>query len=143
MMLSGIIRVPARSAAEDPPAGGNRSVGCVVVAGNVDRERSAVAPVTVSSATGQRTVYVRHPGDVVRVALGAVVVIGCSLVASAESVSGVETGLLHAINPLPCLMTSSSAALRRTGWGSPRVTRRSRSRSPLLRCRSWPAGGAG
>ena len=71
------------------------------MAGNVDRERSAVAPVTVSSATGQRTVYVRHPGDVVRVALGAVVVIGCSLVASAESVSGVETGLLHAINSLP------------------------------------------
>ena len=51
--------------------------------------------------TGQRTGYVRHPGDVVRVVLGAVLVAACSLIASLESVSDVETGLFHAVTALP------------------------------------------
>ena len=71
------------------------------VTSNVDRERPAVVPATASSVAGQRTVYVRHPGDVVRVALGTVLVAGCSVIASVESVSGVETGLFHAVNSLP------------------------------------------
>ena len=49
----------------------------------------------------ERTFYTRHPGDVVRVAVGAVLVAACSLVASLESVSGVEAGLFHAVNSLP------------------------------------------
>jgi undecaprenyl-diphosphatase len=49
----------------------------------------------------ERTSYTRHPGDVVRVAVGLVLVAACSVVASVESVSGVETGLFHAINSLP------------------------------------------
>jgi hypothetical protein len=63
------------------------------VAGNVDRERNAVVSLPVPARAGRRTLYVRHPGDVIRVALGAVPVIACSVIASAEAVSGVETGL--------------------------------------------------
>ena len=48
-----------------------------------------------------RADYTRHPGDVVRVAVGLVLVAACSLVASLEAVSGVETGLFRAINSLP------------------------------------------
>ena len=51
--------------------------------------------------TARASAYVRHPGDVVRVALGAVLVTACSLIASLESVSDVETGLFHAVNALP------------------------------------------
>ena len=54
-----------------------------------------------TAAAGQRTVYVRHPGDVIRVVLGAVLVIVCSAAAAAETVSGVEAGLFHAVNSLP------------------------------------------
>jgi undecaprenyl-diphosphatase len=71
------------------------------VTSNVDRERPAVVPATASSAAGQRTVYVRHPGDVIRVALGILLVAACSLIASLESVSAVETDLFHAVNSLP------------------------------------------
>jgi len=71
------------------------------VAGGVDRERSAAVPVATSAAAGQRTVYVRHPGDVIRVALGAVLIAVCSVIAAAEPVSGVEAGLFHAVNSLP------------------------------------------
>ena len=54
-----------------------------------------------TAAAGQRTVYVRHPGDVIRVALGAVLVAVCSVIAAAEPVSGVEAGLFHVVNSLP------------------------------------------
>jgi undecaprenyl-diphosphatase len=51
--------------------------------------------------TGQATGYVRHPGDVIRAALGAALLAACSLIAALEPVSGVETGLFHAVNALP------------------------------------------
>ena len=54
-----------------------------------------------TAAAGQGTVYVRHPGDVIRVALGAVLIAVCSVIAAAEPVSGVEAGLFHAVNSLP------------------------------------------
>jgi len=71
------------------------------VAGNVNRERLPVVPAATPATAGQRTLYVRHPGDVIRFALGAVLVAACSMVAALESVSGVETGLFHAVNSLP------------------------------------------
>ena len=71
------------------------------MAGNVNRERLSVVPVATPATAGQRTLYVRHPGDVIRFALGAVLVAACSMVAALESVSGVETGLFHAVNSLP------------------------------------------
>ena len=58
--------------------------GCGVVTGDVGRERSAVVSVPLPASAGQRTLYVRHPGDVIRVALGAVLVMACSVIASAE-----------------------------------------------------------
>src|SRR6516162_1324521 len=63
--------------------------------------RSTVAHVATPRIDRERTFYTRHPGDVVRVAVGAVLVAACSLVASLESVSGVEAGLFHAVNSLP------------------------------------------
>ena len=71
------------------------------MAGNVNRERLPVVPAATPATAGQRTLYVRHPGDVIRLALGAVLVAACSMVAALESVSGVETGLFHAVNSLP------------------------------------------
>src|SRR6516225_4425965 len=75
--------------------------GSAVVAGNEDLERPTMVPVATPATAGQRTAYVRHPGDVIRVALGTVLVAACSVIASVESVSGVETGLFHAVNSLP------------------------------------------
>jgi hypothetical protein len=49
-----------------------------------------MVPVATPATAGQRTAYVRHPGDVIRVALGAVLVAACSVIAALESVSGVE-----------------------------------------------------
>jgi undecaprenyl-diphosphatase len=60
-----------------------------------------MVPVATPATAGQRTVYVRHPGDVIRVALGAVLVAACSVIAAVESVSGVEAGLFRAVNSLP------------------------------------------
>jgi undecaprenyl-diphosphatase len=60
-----------------------------------------MVPVATPAAAGQRTVYVRHPGDVIRVALGVVLVTACSVIAAVESVSGVEAGLFRAVNSLP------------------------------------------
>jgi undecaprenyl-diphosphatase len=57
--------------------------------------------VATSTSRAERGSYTRHPGDVVRVAVGLLLVVGCSLLASLESLSGVETGLFHAINSLP------------------------------------------
>jgi hypothetical protein len=71
------------------------------VAGSADRERITAVPVATPAAAGQRTAYVRHPGDVIRVALGAVLATACSVIASAAPVSEVEAGLFHAVNPLP------------------------------------------
>ena len=85
----------------DPGACGRRSAGSSVAAGDVAGERAVVVPVATPETAGQRTLYVRHPGDVVRVTLGAVLVTACSLIASLESVSDVETGLFHAVNSLP------------------------------------------
>lgn len=63
-----------------------------------------------TAAAEQRTAYVRHPGDVIRVALGAVLVAVCSAIAAAEPVSGVEAGLFHAVNSLP------RGYMGRCGW---------------------------
>src|SRR6516162_11231189 len=63
--------------------------------------RSTVAHVATATTDRERTFSTRHPGDVVRVAVGLVLVAACSLVASLEAVSGVETGLFRAINSLP------------------------------------------
>ena len=40
------------------------------MAGSADRERITAVPAATPAAAGQRTAYVRHPGDVIRVALG-------------------------------------------------------------------------
>src|SRR6516225_9075478 len=90
-------RLPGRGGGCHPGAGGRHPVGYAVVAGNVNRERLPVVPAATPATAGQRTLYVRHPGDVVRLALGAVLVAACSMVAALESVSGVETGLFHAV----------------------------------------------
>ena len=40
------------------------------MAGSADRERITAVPAATPAAAGQSTAYVRHPGDVIRVALG-------------------------------------------------------------------------
>ncbi len=47
------------------------------------------------------TRYVRHPGDVLRVILGAALLAGCCLIAASESVSTFELGIFTAVNALP------------------------------------------
>src|SRR6516225_1825615 len=79
-------RLPGRGGGCFPGAGGRHPVGCAVVAGDVNRERLSVAPVAIPATAGRRTLYVRHPGDVIRFALGAVLVAACSMVAALESV---------------------------------------------------------
>ena len=45
--------------------------------------------------------YVRHPGDVVRIAVGSVVLAGCSMIAALTRVTSFETALFHVVNSLP------------------------------------------
>ncbi|HEY5149485.1 MAG TPA: phosphatase PAP2 family protein [Mycobacterium sp.] len=45
--------------------------------------------------------YVRHPGDVLRVVIGLLLLVGCCLIASTESVSAFELGVFQVVNGLP------------------------------------------
>src|SRR5664279_4537689 len=45
--------------------------------------------------------YVRHPGDVLRVVIGLILLLGCCLIASSESVSAFELGVFRLVNGLP------------------------------------------
>jgi undecaprenyl-diphosphatase len=45
--------------------------------------------------------YTRHPGDVVRLGLGSILLAGCSLIAAATRVTRFETALFHVVNSLP------------------------------------------
>jgi undecaprenyl-diphosphatase len=45
--------------------------------------------------------YSRHPGDVVRLAIGALLLTGCSLIAAVSTVTSFEASLFHLVNSLP------------------------------------------
>jgi undecaprenyl-diphosphatase len=45
--------------------------------------------------------YTRHPGDVVRLVLGALLLAACSLIAALTRITSFETSLFHLINGLP------------------------------------------
>jgi undecaprenyl-diphosphatase len=45
--------------------------------------------------------YSRHPGDVVRLAIGALLLVGCSLIAAVSRVTSFEASLFHLVNSLP------------------------------------------
>jgi undecaprenyl-diphosphatase len=45
--------------------------------------------------------YVRHPGDVVRLVVGSIVLAGCSMIASLARLTSFETALFHVVNSLP------------------------------------------